>query len=1003
MYELQIYSSRSKSESRLTPQQHGTTPSPVSSIGATPGANFSPPIQETAIIPDITPMRRGRPAKPAPAIQAPAEAPKPSHSPFRSETKSAPTIVAPAPAAVPKPSPDPFGALDRVARKEGTEDELSQKYPTLEEFTLYHDKSSKFGYESAQPTQQVSPQQAVPPQQQQSRIDPRITNVLADEAFARPSPPSTAKPQAPLPQQPKPQPQQPAHGRAVSVNVARYSAPIGAPAQSKPRPAMPISAASKSTSDLRRGLVDLTKQTTTHIPAHKPPSPVRAPAGQHEVPVSLPTRPPMVSTGTMTSPPITPVDAVRQPHHDDQGQKKSRSASRPGSRGQGLPPWPPSQERESLSIDRSPVDVNADERAQLNSGELPPRPNTKHGAEKEHHKEGSGLSGNSDSRRASREHHRPSLFGRLGSRSSKSHSSHHGNAAKLVDWEKEEATSPALSARASLDMSRPSLDSYGGSSGGGSPWSRQRPTSMFMAPSQLNEDHPRASLDSSLSRPSRYEVESAYSNAAAEYSGGERLHLTRSETSHTGNISSDVDYLRARQEDAKSKHHSHSGKGHKKKGSLGGLSFSGKNLMSGRFGDAFRKFESSNGKSHPPLKESDSEHEHEHEEKSPAAITMAKAKVGKPTLSTIHSPNVPHQEFPRQSPQPPPQPPRPVQPPQQEPRKQSIDIDSLDDDALEQLTDDSSLSPEVRREIERRRALLEEKRVAAAAAEYRRRLEQGQQAGAPDSAATKRFSGLPGGVTNAAMIQNKVQSLLRNENNRPPPKKTASGYGKYTDVEGGVDNEEAGNRGNNGIDSSEREAEQTADGGVSQYNKYLPERPATKAKPANLNLKERGYGENPPPKPPRPSAAAPPSQQQQQQQQQPATDGQSPVRPGSRSGLPREHSDSFTIPRLRTVASMQSRSTLRSSDESPVGAAPQQVPSQTASSIKPLAPPKPRLLRGKQSSEGNLGKDESTTVIQGVDEQEPDSPDWEAKFNQRYPSLSGIDPDIDVHTGTRHG
>ncbi|KAI5301431.1 hypothetical protein KEM56_001729, partial [Ascosphaera pollenicola] len=821
-----IYSSRSKSESRLTPQQLAATPSPVSSVGATPGANFSPPIQETQILPEITPMRRGRPAKSVPVTQPTAEAPKPSHSPFRYETKPATTTTAAAAAtataAIPKRSPDPFGALDRGVRRNVSEDELSMKYPTLEEFTLYHDKSSRFGYEGPQPAQQAQSQQAPPPQPQQPiqhhRGDSFVTKALADEVFARSSPSSATQTQQQSQPQTQPITQQPAQGRAVSATAPRYPVPAVAPPQSnlKPAPA-PTTATSKSTSDLRREAVDLTKQTTTHIPSHTPtPPPVRAPAVHHEVPG----RPSMVSTGTMTSPPSSPLEA-KQPHADEHDLKKSRSPSRPRSRGQGqsqapgpgqgLPKWPPSQERKSLSME------NVNERVQLSSGELPPRPSTKHGD-----KEGSGAtSGNGDSRRASREHHRPGFLHRLGSRSSKHHPSHHGNAAKMVDWEKEEATSPAISARASLDMSRPSLDSYGG--GGGSPWSKQRPTSMFLSPrDQLNEDHPRASLDSSLSRPLRYEVESAHAAAAVEYSGGQRLHLTRSESGQMGNISSDVDYLRAREEDAKGKHHSHGHnvKSHKKKGSLSGLSFSGtkKGLISGRFGDAFRKFESSNGKSHHAQKdiESESEREYEVEERTPAAMATAKATAVKPALSTIHSPNIPPEEFPQQPQQfhrPLPQRHQTTQ--QQEPRERSIDLDSLDDDALEQLTDDSSLSPEVRREIERRRALLEEKRVAAAAAEYRRRLEQGQQAGAQDSNVaniSKRFSGLPGGVANAQMIQNKVQSLLRNENSRPPPKKTASGYGKYIDVGGGDDGE---NRGNNGSDRSDDEAERTADTGVS--------------------------------------------------------------------------------------------------------------------------------------------------------------------------------------------
>lgn len=68
---------------------------------------------------------------------------------------------------------------------------------------------------------------------------------------------------------------------------------------------------------------------------------------------------------------------------------------------------------------------------------------------------------------------------------------------------------------------------------------------------------------------------------------------------------------------------------------------------------------------------------------------------------------------------------------------------------------------------------MEEKRVANAAAEYRKRLAERGPSSAPKSI---------GGVSRAASIQNKVKSLLDENQGTSPPKKTAEGYGRYTNV-----------------------------------------------------------------------------------------------------------------------------------------------------------------------------------------------------------------------------
>lgn len=184
------------------------------------------------------------------------------------------------------------------------------------------------------------------------------------------------------------------------------------------------------------------------------------------------------------------------------------------------------------------------------------------------------------------------------------------------------------------------------------------------------------------------------------------------------NIASDVDFLKAKEEEEKTGRklvHIRLGSGskHGKRASLPSLSFSGtKNLLSGRFGDAFRKFEgndASNSRSRSP---------------SPSERPIN-------NLTPIAG-------------------------------SEATDL-SDDRHAFEETEE---LSPEMRRELEKHRLEAEERRVAQAAADYRRRL--AEKPGAPS-----------GGIGRAASIQNKVQSLLK-ENDKPAVK-TAAGYGHYTD------------------------------------------------------------------------------------------------------------------------------------------------------------------------------------------------------------------------------
>lgn len=208
-----------------------------------------------------------------------------------------------------------------------------------------------------------------------------------------------------------------------------------------------------------------------------------------------------------------------------------------------------------------------------------------------------------------------------------------------------------------------------------------------------------------------------------QYEGGAPLRSVRTDIdreSDRANISSDVDYLRAMEEEESNRKREKRSSGshkHNKRGSLSTLSLSGgKNLFAGRFGDAFRRFEAGNqDKPSTPSAE-----------EAPQQSLIGASDSGDDA-------NSPNNEF-----------------------------------ALEDA-DRDDISPEMRRELERRRLSQEEKRVATAAAEYRRRVAEKGDAGGR----------APGDGPRSRTIQNKVQSLL-GESEKPAVPKTATGYGRFT-------------------------------------------------------------------------------------------------------------------------------------------------------------------------------------------------------------------------------
>jgi AP2-associated kinase len=268
----------------------------------------------------------------------------------------------------------------------------------------------------------------------------------------------------------------------------------------------------------------------------------------------------------------------------------------------------------------------------------------------------------------------------------------------------------ASSSRPSLEGGRPSNEVLDPIARTKSSNSRPRPSSTYL---ESNMDFLREKESSG--RPSLSEKRNS------SYTRPDTAVADQSSEEDT-NIASNVDFLKSMEDTEASKkdRRRSSGAGNKtKRSSLPSMSLSGtKNLLAGKFGDAFKRFE--------------------------------------------HNTNTP----------PGPRTPSPLQDLERRdltPIAGSEATDGRSDDG--RLEDMDNLPPEQRRELERRRLSMEEKRVANAAAEYRKRLAERGTTAAPRSI---------GGVSRATSIQNKVKTLL-DENQQPSPKKTAEGYGRFTD------------------------------------------------------------------------------------------------------------------------------------------------------------------------------------------------------------------------------
>lgn len=185
------------------------------------------------------------------------------------------------------------------------------------------------------------------------------------------------------------------------------------------------------------------------------------------------------------------------------------------------------------------------------------------------------------------------------------------------------------------------------------------------------------------------------------------------------NVRSSIDFLRTiEQEEHGHKHRrSSSPRKHGKRGSI-------TNIVKGRFGDAFRRFEST-------VKTP------EHEREQPPLTPTDQFLDHRGGLTPIAG---------------------------------SEATGGLSDDDRSFADETQDLSPEMRRELEKRQLAEEERRVEAAAAEYKQRIAsqgQGKSQVGPSKAST---------------IQSRVKNLLDESSKPAAASRTAEGYGKYTDT-----------------------------------------------------------------------------------------------------------------------------------------------------------------------------------------------------------------------------
>ncbi|KAK3375048.1 hypothetical protein B0H63DRAFT_399549 [Podospora didyma] len=304
-----IYSEASQTEPRVHAR-------PLPSDQKSPpvvGAVFSPPTAKQQSIPEVERMRRGR-------------------LPVASQSAAHPARPNPSPHKV--TNGDPFAALDsKPAVPDG--DELSARFPTLDQFSLLHDHGSKFDFDNSS---------SQPSQQPVKDLSQRVAERLADEAFQ-------TKPKPKPSPSPSPVPPPAAQRQSADLNRANpYSAT--SETQKVSPPLKPAYAPPKQAEMSRASAI------ISNIPE------LKAISSQASQPLYQPTpnnnKPVMVSTGTMTStpPPERPSSSQYQAYRFPANERE-RASSIPRQPDTGPPSLArveePSATRPGNAVPRSPM------------------------------------------------------------------------------------------------------------------------------------------------------------------------------------------------------------------------------------------------------------------------------------------------------------------------------------------------------------------------------------------------------------------------------------------------------------------------------------------------------------------------------------------------------------------------------------------------------------------------------------------------------------------------